>query len=91
MGRLAQGGISLEPVNLRAFTTGGAMHGRQSWQTPFHRVNVWSREKEREKLDYMHANPVQNKLVANPRDWPWSSFSYYATGAPGVLTIDVTQ
>jgi len=44
------------------------MHGRQSWQTPFHRVNVWSPEKEREKLDHMHANPVQNKLVANPRD-----------------------
>ena len=49
-----------------------------------------SRERAREAE--LHArHPVQNKLVANPRDWPWSSFSYYATGAPGVLTIDVTQ
>ena len=62
---------------------------KQSWQTPFYDFNVWSREKEREKLDYKHANPVQNKLVANPRDWPWSSFWYYATGEPALLTIDV--
>jgi len=64
---------------------------KQFWQTRFYDFNVWSREKEREKLAYMHANPVQNKLVANPRDWPWSSFSYYATGASGLLTIDVMQ
>jgi hypothetical protein len=30
--------------------------------------NVWSREKEREKLDHMHANPSKNKLVDRPRD-----------------------
>ena len=39
----------------------------------------------------MHANPVQNKLLANPRDWPWSSFSYYATGESGLLTMNVMQ
>jgi putative transposase len=43
---------------------------KQFWQTRFYDFNVWSREKEREKLEYMHANPVQNKLVANPRDCP---------------------
>ena len=43
---------------------------KQFWQTPFHCLNVWSDKKEREKLDYTHANPVQNKLIANPRDWP---------------------
>jgi hypothetical protein len=30
--------------------------------------NVWSREKEREKLDYTHANPSKNKQVDHPRD-----------------------
>jgi hypothetical protein len=31
-----------------------------------------SREKEREKLDYMHANQSKNNLADHPRDWPWS-------------------
>jgi putative transposase len=64
---------------------------RQFWQTRFYDFNVWSREKEREKLDYMHANPSKNKLVGHPRDWPWSSFWYYETGERGLLRIDVRR
>jgi putative transposase len=64
---------------------------RQFWQTRFYDFNVWSREKEREKLDYMHANPSKNKLVDHPRDWPWSSFWYYETGELGLLRIDVRR
>jgi putative transposase len=44
---------------------------------------------QKEKLEYMHANPVVEKLVAHPRDWPWSSWSFYATGQ-GLLRMDVT-
>jgi REP element-mobilizing transposase RayT len=40
--------------------------------------NVWSEKKVNEKLEYMHANPVQRKLARHPKDWPWSSWSYYA-------------
>jgi L-lysine 2,3-aminomutase len=36
---------------------------KQFSQTRFYDFNVRSREKVREKLDYMHANPVQNKLA----------------------------
>jgi putative transposase len=46
------------------------------WQRRFYDFNVWSAEKIREKLEYMHANPVKRKLVEHPRDWPWSSWSY---------------
>jgi hypothetical protein len=35
----------------------------------------------------MHANPITEKLVEHPRDWPWSSWSYYASGE-GLLEID---
>jgi len=63
----------------------------QFWQTRSHDFNVWSREKEREKLDYMHANPSKNELVDHPRDWPWSSFWYYETGERGLLRIDVRR
>jgi putative transposase len=42
----------------------------QFWQTRFYDFNVWSREKELEKLEYMHANPVKQRLVEDARDWP---------------------
>jgi REP element-mobilizing transposase RayT len=43
------------------------------WQRRFYDFNVWSAKKVREKLEYMHANPVKRKLVMHPKDWPWSS------------------
>ena len=57
------------------------------WQPRFYDFNVWSKKKVREKLDYMHANPVIRKLVDHPRDWPWSSWSFYAKGEAGLVPI----
>ena len=58
------------------------------WQRRFYDFNVWSAKKLREKLDYMHANPVKRKLVAHPKDWRWSSWSYYEKGEDGLIAID---
>jgi putative transposase len=58
------------------------------WQQRFYDFNVWSRQKRREKLEYMHANPVVRKLVSHPGEWPWSSWSFYQGGAVGLVTID---
>lgn len=58
------------------------------WQPRFHDFNIWSKRKVREKLDYIHANPVTRKLVAHPKDWPWSSWSFYANGEVGLVPID---
>jgi putative transposase len=58
------------------------------WQRRFYDFNVWSAKKVREKLDYMHANPVKRKLVPHPKDWPWSSWSYYENGEDGLIAID---
>lgn len=65
--------------------TGGL---RRFWQKRFYDFNVYS-AKKREKLEYMHANPVQRKLVRHPRDWPWSSWSFYASGDCGLVRIDL--
>jgi putative transposase len=59
------------------------------WQRRFYDFNVWSTKKVREKLEYMHANPVMRKLVTHPKDWPWSSWSSYAKGEEGLLRIDI--
>ena len=58
------------------------------WQRRFYDFNVWSEKKLREKLVYMHANPVRRKLVTHPKDWPWSSWSHYAKGERGLIAID---
>jgi putative transposase len=58
------------------------------WQPRFYDFNVWSEKKVREKLEYMHANPITKKLVEHPKDWPWSSWSFYEAGEAGLVTID---
>jgi putative transposase len=61
---------------------------RQFWQSRFYDFNVWSQTKFVEKLQYMHMNPVKRKLVAHPKDWPWSSFLFYAKKESGLVRID---
>ena len=61
---------------------------RRFWLKRFYDFNVWSSEKKKEKLNYIHANPVQRKLVEHPKEWPWSSWSFYASGDGGLVRID---
>ena len=58
------------------------------WQRRFYDFNVWSLKKRVEKLHYMHMNPLKRKLVAHPKDWPWSSFSFYANPQHGLIRVD---
>ena len=41
------------------------------------------------KLEYIHANPVEAKLVARPEDWAWSSAAFYIKKAPVRIQPDV--
>ena len=61
------------------------------WQPRFYDFNVYSARKVREKLEYMHANPVKRGLVKRPGEWVWSSFTSYATGERGLITIDFVE
>jgi len=58
------------------------------WQPRFYDFNVYSRRKKREKLEYMHANPVNRGLVRNPGGWMWSSFLFCEKGERGLVPID---
>ena len=62
---------------------------RAFWQARFYDFNVYSRGKKREKLNYMHANPVKRGLVNHPRNWAWSSRAYYFGGETPLLPMDV--
>jgi putative transposase len=57
------------------------------WQRRFYDFNVWSGKKVKEKLEYMHRNPVQRKLVLHPKDWPW----HYEKGEAGLIRIDCLE
>jgi putative transposase len=58
------------------------------WQAKYYPFNVLTARKAREKLDYMHLNPVRAGLVARPCDWPWSSAAYYESGADVCIPIE---
>ena len=60
----------------------------QFWQPRFYDFNLWSQKKFVEKLQYMHMNPLKRKLVAHPKDWPWSSFLFYTKREPCLVRID---
>lgn len=70
-----------------------AVHGRWFRIGPLlastlYDFNVYSSHKVREKLEYMHANPVKRGLVKNPSAWMWSSFLFYEKGQAGLVKID---
>jgi len=58
------------------------------WERRFYDFNVWSEGKVREKIEYMHANPVARGLVEHPGEWRWSSWSEYEKGERGLIRID---
>jgi putative transposase len=64
---------------------------RAFWQARFYDFNVYSKGKKTEKLHYMHANPVIRRLVRRPKDWPWSSWSFYEKGEVGLVRVDVEE
>ena len=64
---------------------------RAFWQARFYDFNVYSLGKKKEKLNYMHANPVKRGLVSHPKDWPWISWAFYRGGEVGLVRIDAKE
>jgi hypothetical protein len=64
---------------------------RAFWQARFYDFNVYSKGKKKEKLNYMHANPVLRGLVKHPAEWRWSSWGFYWGRGAGLVAIDVEE
>jgi REP element-mobilizing transposase RayT len=45
------------------------------WQETFRSEVIYREEFLRQKVDYIHMNPVRRGLVKNPDDWRYSSFN----------------
>lgn len=52
------------------------------WQAKYYCFNVYSEKKVREKLAYMHHNPVKAGLIDHPEDWRFGSARWYLLGKP---------
>jgi putative transposase len=60
----------------------------QFWQEGVHAEMIFSEAMMREKLDYIHANPVKRGYVGLPEHWRYSSAANYA-GLGGLIDIDL--
>jgi putative transposase len=59
----------------------------QVWQEGFHPQEITSERMLRQKMEYIHHNPVRAGLVDKAEDWPYSSARNYL-GLAGLLEID---
>jgi putative transposase len=62
----------------------------QVWQEGFHPQAITTEDMLRQKLEYIHYNPVRIGLVDRPEDWRYSSARNYL-GQDGVLEIDLVE
>jgi putative transposase len=58
------------------------------WQRRFYDFNVFTGKKRKEKLLYMHNNPVERGLVESSIGWKWSSARYYRLGEIGPVALN---
>ena len=48
------------------------------WQNGYHAEHIYRNKFTRQKLDYIHNNPVKDKIVTLPGDYSFSSARNYA-------------
>jgi putative transposase len=59
----------------------------QVWQKGFYPQQIVSDEMLRQKIDYLHHNPVRIGVVERPEDWVYSSAGQFA-GGQGIIELD---
>jgi REP-associated tyrosine transposase len=70
--------VRLEPVALE----------NRICQRRFYDFHLWTDRERVEKLRYLHRNPVQRGLVAEPDQWAWSSLRASMYGEPGTVRVN---
>lgn len=65
---------------LQKFETEGQKHQQtyKIWQDGYHAIDTWSNKFIYQKLNYIHNNPVEDKIVTKPEDYLYSSARNYA-------------
>lgn len=71
----------------RAGKKNAATNKYQFWQHHNKPIELWSEKVIKQKIDYIHNNPVEAGFVTNPVDWKYSSARNYQDDY-AVLEID---
>jgi REP element-mobilizing transposase RayT len=61
------------------------------WMREFSAIDIWSRKFIRQKLNYIHLNPVRAGLTDHPAKRRWSSYLAYLPHETGSVPIEVDQ
>jgi REP element-mobilizing transposase RayT len=78
---------SLAKLALRKPLASGQTHA--VWQPDFSAIDIWSHKFIRQKLNYIHMNPVRAGLCDHPAKWRWSSYHAYFPHEEGAVPIEV--
>ena len=74
---------------LKRSATGKRNHTYSVWQKKVVAIDLWSPKFIRQKMDYIHLNPVRAELCDHPAKWKWSSYHAYLPHAPGDAPIEI--
>jgi REP-associated tyrosine transposase len=64
-------------------------HTHAVWQKDASVIDLWSHRFIRQKLNYLHLNPVRAGLSEHPLDWKWSSCRAYLPHKTGEVPIEI--
>jgi REP element-mobilizing transposase RayT len=78
---------SLAKLALRKPLASGQTHA--VWLQDFSAIDIWSHKFIRQKLNYIHMNPVRAGLCDHPAKWRWSSYHAYFPHEAGAVPIEV--
>jgi REP element-mobilizing transposase RayT len=59
------------------------------WLQDFSSIDIWSHKFIRQKLNYIHMNPVRAGLCDHPAKWRWSSYHAYLPHEPGTVPLEI--
>ncbi len=57
------------------------------WMPRYDRVVIYNEDVLLIKLNYIHFNPVKDRLVGRPEDWAWSSARDYILNRKGTIPV----
>jgi REP element-mobilizing transposase RayT len=74
-----------------AASTAGRGNDLQVWQEGYHPEAIFSQKFFRQKVDYVHNNPVRKGFVECPEQWLYSSARQYVDREIGMMRIDMLE
>lgn len=85
--REGQYGTSLKKLELKHPQK--RRHTHAVWQKDPSIIDLWSPKFVRQKLNYLHLNPVRAGLCQHPAEWKWSSCRAYLPHQVGGVPIEI--